>query len=183
MRVVKVDIGIPPRLLRAALAAKCRPSFLENCTRVLNWMRVAGQLDGSQVCEVLPWPKDPGSLLSHRPRPQLNASSNYGCKPRSQQEAPRTWGRPFGKPLTRLSGTKTGTKNQAGVPTDPLSRYVSTHGGLDLIGKAAVLKTAGRNPFRVRIPGPPLSGVAIHSCMTTVACLLAPRYEHSMIVV
>src|SRR5690625_929037 len=29
-------------------------------------------------------------------------------------------------------------------------------GGLVLIGKAAVLKTAGRKPFRVRVPGPPL---------------------------
>jgi hypothetical protein len=30
-------------------------------------------------------------------------------------------------------------------------------GGLDLTGKAAVLKTAGRKPIGVRIPGPPLS--------------------------
>jgi hypothetical protein len=28
-------------------------------------------------------------------------------------------------------------------------------GGLDLTGKAAVLKTAGRKPIGVRIPGPP----------------------------
>ena len=30
-------------------------------------------------------------------------------------------------------------------------------GGLDLIGKAAVLKTAARKRFGVRVPGPPLA--------------------------
>ena len=34
--------------------------------------------------------------------------------------------------------------------------YVAPLGGLDLTGKAAVLKTAARERFGVRIPGPPL---------------------------
>ncbi len=35
------------------------------------------------------------------------------------------------------------------------AHYVTSLGGLDLTGKAAVLKTAARERFGVRIPGPP----------------------------
>ena len=35
--------------------------------------------------------------------------------------------------------------------------YLRTSGGLDLTGKAAVLKTAGRKPLGVRVPRPPLN--------------------------
>jgi hypothetical protein len=57
----------------------------------------------------------------------------------------------------RAKGLKRGLRIVTPGPRDPQSRYIWRHGGLDLIGKAAVLKTAGGNPFRVRIPGPPLS--------------------------
>jgi hypothetical protein len=43
------------------------------------------------------------------------------------------------------------------VGTSPIFKAL---GGLDLIGKAAVLKTAGRKPIGVRIPGPPLQATA-----------------------
>ena len=47
----------------------------------------------------------------------------------------------------------------SGVIITAMSALSADAGGLDLIGKAAVLKTAGRKPFRVRIPGPPLVAV------------------------
>src|SRR4029078_1471183 len=38
-----------------------------------------------------------------------------------------------------------------------MGNEISWFGGLDLIGKAAVLKTAAGNRFGVRVPGPPLT--------------------------
>ena len=45
----------------------------------------------------------------------------------------------------------------SGVAQGGARNDLSGFGGLDLIGKAAVLKTAARKRFGVRVPGPPLT--------------------------
>ena len=54
-------------------------------------------------------------------------------------------------PTANTSAQERGLTLQRG----PVIFNIPKKGGLDLIGKAAVLKTAGLTPLRVRVPHPP----------------------------
>ncbi len=67
----------------------------------------------------------------------------------------RMW--PFIKGSRTMTADKfADTPSPVGVAETPQVVYTASFGGLDLTGKAAVLKTAGSNPIGVRVPGPPL---------------------------
>ena len=64
--------------------------------------------------------------------------------------------------MRRLAAHLANGKHQANIPApasaaDRVSSVVAQLGGLDLTGKAAVLKTAGRKPVQVRVLCPPFS--------------------------
>ena len=60
-------------------------------------------------------------------------------------------------PTANTSAQERGLTLQRG----PVIFNIPKKGGLDLIGKAAVLKTAGLTPLRVRVPHPPPGNMCI----------------------
>jgi hypothetical protein len=98
------------------------------------------------------------ALLSHGAtvvqEPFVPAGLTCEAYPKSAQSVVARVGK--GLAPTKRAGDLVGAGRVSMGPNRRNRDRVEDIGGLDLTGKAAVLKTAGRNPIGVRIPGPPL---------------------------
>src|SRR2546426_1887001 len=86
--------------------------------------------------------------------------------------------------VVRANGKYPGNTPAVAGPPTHISSSVAELGGLDLTGKAAVLKTAGRKPVQVRVLCPPLSpvtpcGPGLIECARAHLPVLSRRHARS----